>query len=242
MELGFIIAAAAGAGSFFSPCMLPVLPAFLSYLSGSSVQEISKTSSSIKLTSTRLNIFLNTVFFVLGFSLVFSVLGVMLNSVLSGIAADFTIWLTRVGGIMIISFGLYMLASTKLHFLNFEKRFTVKRFKISYPTSFMFGLAFAAAWTPCVGPILASIFTLAATLPGQAFNLLFAYSLGLGVPFLLTGIFFSQSTNFVSKMSRHLKYFNVIMGSILIVLGILVFSNQLALLGNFPVVNQIILS
>ena len=242
MELGFIIAAAAGVGSFFSPCMLPVLPAFLSYLSGSSVQEMSKNNESLKRTTTRLNIFLNTVFFVLGFSLVFSILGVMLNSVLSSVAAEFALWLARIGGIMIIAFGLYMFASAKLNFLNFERKISVTKFKTSYPTSFVFGLAFAAAWTPCVGPILGSIFTLAATLPGQAFNLLFAYSLGLGIPFLVTGIFFSRSTAFVRKVSKHLKHFNIIMGSILIVLGILVFTNRLSILGNFPIVNQIILS
>jgi cytochrome c-type biogenesis protein len=242
MEVGLFVAAAAGVASFLSPCMLPVIPAFISYLSGSSVQEISRTNGSMKLATTRLNIFLNTVFFVLGFSLVFSVLGIMLNSILSAVATDFALWLARIGGVMIIAFGLYMLASTKIHFLNFEKKIHISRFKLSYPTSFMFGLAFAAAWTPCVGPILGSIFTLAATLPGQAFNLLFVYSLGLGIPFLLTGLFLSRSTAFIRKLSKHLKYFNIIMGSALIVLGILVFTNQLALVANFPIVNDIILS
>lgn len=241
MELGILVAAAAGVGSFFSPCMLPVIPAFVSYISGTSLHEISRAGGSVKLASARFNVFLNTVFFVLGFSLVFSVLGVMLNTILSNIAVDFALWLARIGGIIIIGFGLYLFASTRLGFLNFERRINFSKFKMSYPTSFMFGLAFAAAWTPCVGPILGSIFTLAATLPGQAFNLLFAYSLGLGVPFLLTGIFFSRSTAFVRKVSKHLRYFNIIMGSLLVVLGILVFTNQLALIGNFPLVNEIIL-
>lgn len=241
MELGILVAAAAGVGSFFSPCILPIIPAFISYLSGTSIQELSRTDGSVKLATARLNVFLNTVFFVLGFSLVFSVLGVMLNSVLSNIAADFTLWLARIGGAIIIGFGVYLLAAARIHVLNFERRITLSKFKMSYPTSFVFGLAFAAAWTPCVGPILGSIFTLAATLPGQAFNLLFAYSLGLGIPFLLAGIFFSRSTGFVRKVSRHLRYFNLIMGFVLIALGILVFTDQLVLIGNFPIVNQIIL-
>jgi cytochrome c-type biogenesis protein len=240
MELGVFIAAAAGVGSFFSPCMLPVLPAFLSYLSGTSVREMG-ANGALRLATARLNVFLNTVFFVLGFSLVFSVLGIMLNSVLSSVAADFGLWLARIGGIMIIAFGLYMLLSTKIMMLNFEKRMNVSRFKLSYPTSFMFGLAFAAAWTPCVGPILGSIFTLAATLPGQAFNLLFSYSLGLGVPFLLTGLFFTRATGLVRRVSRHLKYFNIIIASLLIVLGVLVFTNQLAVIANFPLVKEVIL-
>jgi cytochrome c-type biogenesis protein len=106
----------------------------------------------------------------------------------------------------------------------------------------VFGLAFAAAWTPCVGPILGSIFTLAATLPGQAFNLLFVYSLGLGIPFLLAGLFFPRFSGFTRKIGKHLKYFNVIVGSVLIVVGILVFTSQLAVIANFPLVNEIILS
>lgn len=242
MELSFIIAISAGIGSFFSPCMLPVLPAFLSYLSGTSLREINNTNGSMNLATARLNIFLNTVFFLLGFSLIFSVLGVMLNSVLSNIAIDFTLWIARIGGVMIIAFGLYMLASTKIHILNFEKKIHISKFKLSYPTSFMFGLVFAAAWTPCVGPILGSIFTLAVTLPGQAFNMLFIYSLGLGIPFLLTGLFFSRSITFIRKVNKHLKYFNIIVGCMLIVLGVFVFTNQLALIGNFPIVNEIMLN
>ena len=240
MEISIIIAALAGVGSFFSPCMIPVLPAFMTYLSGTSVREMS-SSNGLTLTSTRLNIFLNTVFFVLGFSLVFSLLGVLLNSVFSIFAVDFALWLARIGGIIIIAFGLYMLASAKLHFLNFEKKIKISKFKLSYPTSFVFGLAFAAAWTPCVGPILGSIFTLAAALPGQAFNLLLVYSLGLGIPFLLTGLFFSRTTAIVKKVNKHLKFFNVIVGAALISLGILVFTNQLAVIGSFPIVNDIIL-
>lgn len=241
MEIGLFIAAAAGVASFLSPCMLPVIPAFISYLSGTSVREIT-TNGSLKLTATRLNVFLNTVFFVLGFSLVFSVLGVMLNSIFSSIASDLALLLARIGGSMIIAFGAYMIVSTKINFLNFEKKINVPKFKLSYPTSFIFGLAFAAAWTPCVGPILGSIFTLAATLPGQAFNLLFVYSLGLGIPFLMTGLFLPRAAGFFRKISKHLKYFNVIVGAVLIAVGILVFMNQLAVIANFPIVNDIILS
>ena len=101
-------------------------------------------------------------------------------------------------------------------------------------------LAFAAGWTPCVGPILGSTLTLAATAPGAAYNSLLAYSLGLGIPFLITGAFFSQATGIIRRMVKHLKYFNLVMGGMLIVLGILVFTNNLSLLGNFPLANQII--
>lgn len=267
VEINVIVSALAGAGSFFSPCILPILPAFISYLSGTTLHEVQNSSNSnsssntITTTtaaatsggsaaakqsltvkrSTRLNIFLNTVYFVLGFSLVFAVLGVILNSVLVTVGIGFQSALQSIGGVVIILFGAYLILSTKLRRLNFEKKMTkLPRFKTSYITSFVFGAAFAAGWTPCVGPILGSTFTLAATAPGAAYNSLLAYSLGLGVPFLITGAFFSQATGLIRRMVKYLKYFNPIMGAVLIILGILVFTNQLALLGNFPLANQVI--
>ena len=243
VDSSIVISALAGAGSFFSPCILPILPAFVSYLSGTTLNEIQDSSGqSLKLkTSTRLNIFLNTVYFVLGFSLVFALLGVFLNSVLLSAGVSFQNVLTSVGGLVITGFGVYLILSTKLRRLNFEKKFTsIPKFKTSYITSFVFGAAFAAGWTPCVGPILGSTLTLAATAPGAAYNSLLAYSLGLGIPFLVTSIFFSQATSVIRKMVKHLKYFNPAMGIMLIILGILVFTNNLSILGNFPLANEII--
>src|SRR5918996_1556259 len=246
-ETNVLISAMAGAGSFFSPCILPIIPAFISYLSGTALTEMrsqnqSLSSPSISLKqSTRLNIFLNTVYFVLGFSLVFAIMGVILNSFLANFATGFQTTFQVIGGAVIISFGGYLILTTKLRVLNFEKKMTnLPRFKTTYLTSFVFGAAFASGWTPCVGPILGTTLTLAATSPGAAYNSLLAYSLGLGVPFLMTGAFFSQSTKVIGKMVKHLKYFNPIMGSILIVLGILVLTNQLSIIGNFPLASEII--
>ena len=247
VEVNVLVSALAGAGSFFSPCILPILPAFISYLSGTTLNELQNNNAgttgravSIK-KATRLNIFLNTVYFVLGFSLVFAVLGVVLNSVLVTAGTGFQNTLATGGGIVIIAFGSYLILSTRLRKLNFEKRMTsLPKFKTSYITSFVFGAVFAAGWTPCVGPILGSTLTLAATAPGAAYNSLLVYSLGLGVPFLITGAFFSQATGIIRRMVRHLKYFNLAMGGMLIILGILVFTNNLSLLGNFPLVDQII--
>jgi cytochrome c-type biogenesis protein len=270
LETSILVSALAGLGSFISPCILPILPAFISYLSGTSVNEIQRSDTNtaggiegtdtksgdvigkkkqqqqqqqLPLTlrkSTRLNIFLNTVYFVLGFSLVFAVLGVILNSALATVGPIFQHTLSSIGGIVIIAFGLYLILSIKLRILNFEKRMTkIPKFKTSYITSFVFGAAFAAGWTPCVGPILGSIFTLAATAPGAAYNSLLAYSLGLGIPFLITGAFFTRATGLIKRMVKHLKYFNPAMGAMLVIVGILVFTNQLALLANFPLANQI---
>jgi cytochrome c-type biogenesis protein len=285
VEINIVVSALAGLGSFLSPCILPILPAFLSYLGGTaaneaqksisssttqepaayansktvkddirpSVKPSSKISNSIQylpknkqLPSTtskslRLNIFLNTVYFVLGFSLVFSVLGVILNSILSAVGNTFQSSLTTIGGLVIMGFGVYLIASIKLRQLNVEKKLTkLPRFKTSYITSFVFGAAFAAGWTPCVGPILGSTFALASTAPGAAYNSLLAYSMGLGIPFLITGAFFAQSTRLIRKITKHLKYFNPVMGCILIVLGVLLLTNQLSLVGNIPFANEII--
>jgi cytochrome c-type biogenesis protein len=273
IETTVFVSALAGLGSFLSPCILPILPGFISYLSGSAANEAKNSQKSemgttgygddggsdaagadiggsssriiqpvaLK-TSARLNIFLNTVYFVLGFSLVFSVLGVLLNSILVGVGSGFQHSLTSAGGLVIIGFGGYLILSTRLRTLNFEKKMMTRlpRFKTSYITSFVFGAAFAAGWTPCVGPILGSTFALAASHPAAAYNSLLAYSLGLGVPFLITGAFFSRATGLIRRMVKHLKYFNLAMGGILIIVGILLFTNQLILLANFPLVNQVI--
>jgi cytochrome c-type biogenesis protein len=247
VEASILVSALAGAGSFFSPCILPIIPAFVSYLSGTTLSEIrgenqAAGGSSVTIKkSVRLNIFLNTVYFVLGFSLVFALLGVVLNSVLASAGASFQTTFQTIGGAVIIAFGGYLILSTKLRLLNFEKKMTnLPRFKTTYITSFVFGAAFATGWTPCVGPILGTTLTLAATAPGAAYNSLLAYSLGLGVPFLITGAFFSQATRVIRKMVKHLKYFNPIMGAVLILLGILVITNQLSVIANFPLTEQLV--
>ncbi|MBA4718436.1 MAG: sulfite exporter TauE/SafE family protein [Nitrosopumilus sp.] len=234
------VALLAGLGSFIAPCILPMIPAFLAYISGTTVTELGSKSGSV-ITINRLNIVLNTVFFVLGFSIVFSILGVLINSVLSNTAGEFTESLNFLGGIIIISFGIFMLLSTKIRSLNIEKKFFPKSSKSSYPMSFVFGLAFAVGWTPCVGPILGTILTLAATTPSLSFSLLLAYSLGLGIPFILMGVFFSRATRLIRSMTKHLKYYNVILGAFIIILGILVFTNQLAYIANFPLLNNLVL-
>ena len=239
-EVTILVAIFAGIASFVAPCILPMIPAFLAYISGTTVTELSSKSGST-MTINRTGIILNTVFFVLGFSVVFSALGVLINSVLSSAAGHIIQSLNYVGGIIIISFGLFLLLSTKIRALNIERKFFPKRKKSSYPLSFIFGLAFAAGWTPCVGPILGTILTLAATTPSVSFHLLLAYSLGLGIPFVLMGVFFSRATRVIRAMSKHLKYYNLILGGFIILLGILVFTNQLAYIANFPLLDKLLL-
>ena len=250
-ESPLLLSVLAGLGSFLSPCILPIIPGFLSYLSSSSIKEANdenatgenKKSTTIIITKkVRINIFINTIYFVLGFSLIFSVLGVILNGILTtAIGNNFQQYLSYIGGIVIAAFGAHLILSLKIKQLNIERKFTnIPKFKTSYITSFVFGIAFAAGWTPCVGPILGSTFTLAATNPGAAYNLLLAYSLGLGIPFLITGAFFSQAVGVIKKMTKHIKYFNIVMGTILIIVGMLIFFNQLTLLINIPFLGKLL--
>ncbi|MSS86545.1 MAG: cytochrome C biogenesis protein [Thaumarchaeota archaeon] len=235
-----LIAFSAGLASFIAPCILPMIPAFLAYISGTTLTEINNgQKSNFKIN--KINIISNTIFFVLGFSIVFSILGVLINSILSENINQFANSLNWVAGIIIIIFGIFLLLSTKINSLNKEKKFHIKNFKSSYPMSFVFGLAFAIGWTPCVGPILGTILTLAATTPSTSFTLLLSYSIGLGIPFILIGIFFSKSTKIISSMTKHLKYYNIVLGGFIILLGILIFTNQLAYIANFPLLNELVM-
>jgi cytochrome c-type biogenesis protein len=240
-EVTLAVAALAGLGSFVAPCILPMIPAFLAYISGTTLSELNQKNGTKLVSINRTNVILNTVFFVLGFSIVFSTLGVIINSTLGGLSSELISGLNQIGGIIIIGFGIFLLLTTKFRSLNIEKKFFPKREKASYPLSFLFGLAFAAGWTPCVGPILGTILTLAAATPTVSFYLLLAYSLGLGIPFILMGVFFSRATRVIQAMSKHLKYYSVIIGALIIILGVLVFTNQLAYIANFPLLNELVL-
>lgn len=224
VEPTIIVSFIAGIISFVSPCVLPLIPGFLAYLSGTSTGQ----------QGARLKVFLNSVAFVLGFSFVFALLGVLLNTVLERVSYNVQTWLSRIGGIVIILFGLYILGLIKISFLEREHKFAVrKKFSVTYVTSFVFGSAFAVGWTPCVSAILGSVFALAVTKPGLGFVLLMSYALGLGVPFLLVGLFTTQAVKLINKSATLLKYFNIAVGILLLILGILVFTNKLNIVANW---------
>jgi len=234
-DLSIGVAFVAGLISFLSPCVLPIIPGFLAYLSGTSTQTQTGASS-------RMRIFLNSVFFVLGFSVIFALLGVLLNTVLEAIAYDVQTWLARIGGAIIIFFGLYLTGLIKISFLEKTHSLRVtKKFRSQYLTSFVFGAAFAVGWTPCVGAALGAVLGLAATQPGAAFTLLLSYSIGLGVPFLVVGAFTAQADKLIARYAHTLKYVNIVFGVILIGLGILIFTQSLNLIANFELLNRFLL-
>ena len=177
--------------------------------------------------------FMCSIFFVLGFSLIFSLLGVLLQTILTNVGYTVQDWLSRIGGLIIILFGLFIVGLIKPRFLEEEHKLRVKKkFKSSYTTSFVFGAAFAVGWTPCVTAALGAILALAATKPSSAFILLFSYTLGLGLPFLLVGLFAEQANKFIGKASKWFGYARIFFGILLILIGILVFVNQLSRVAN----------
>ncbi|HEX9608707.1 MAG TPA: cytochrome c biogenesis protein CcdA [Candidatus Paceibacterota bacterium] len=233
-DVTLIVAFVAGIVSFLSPCVLPIVPGFLAYLAGASLDGAGKSGRSA--------IFLHSFIFVLGFSSVFAILGVLLNTLLSSVAYDAQTWLARIGGAIVIFFGLYLVGLIKIPFLEQEHKFRVtKKFSSRHLTSFVFGAAFAAGWTPCVGAALGAILGLAASTPGTALYLLFAYSLGLGVPFLLVGLFASRASGLINRYASTLHYVNILFGIVLIALGILVFTQSLNVIANFNFVNELLL-
>jgi len=250
-ETTIVIAFIAGFVSFLSPCVLPIIPGFLAYLAGTSLEESTKH---------RGEIFLNSLFFVLGFSAVFAVLGVLLNSFFAAFAYDIEVWLARIGGGLIILFGLYLTGLIRVPFLEREYKFKVKfsgepsrrsrtrlrrgpgfAWNSRYLTSFLFGSAFAAGWTPCVGAVLGGVIALAAVQPGSALVLFFSYSLGLGLPFLAVGLFASQASHIINRYAKQLSYVNKVFGVILIIIGILAFTQNLNLLINIELINRWVL-
>lgn len=233
-EATLLITFVAGLVSFLSPCVLPLIPAYLTFLAGTTIKE--KYTPEL-----RSRIFLSSIFFVLGFSLVFSIVGVLLQSVLSDIAYDVQIYLGYVGGALIILFGLMLLGVIQVEALQREYKINMRKTNTSYLTSFLFGAAFAVGWTPCVGAVLGGILTLAITSPGSAFPLMLSYSVGLGLPFILTGLFVSRAAGLIKLIQPYLKWLNIIFGIILIILGILVFTNSLSIVASFDIVNELIL-
>jgi cytochrome c-type biogenesis protein len=183
----------------------------------------------------RERVFLSSAFFVLGFTLVFSLVGVLLQTVLSKVPFEAIDAVRLMGGSVIVVFGVLMIASARyiIPFFSVEHKLHVGRFSSSYLMSSAFGVAFALGWTPCVGAILGSVYTLAAVSPGSGFLYLMAFSLGLGIPFLLVGAFVSRVSGFLRRTGVILRYYGAISGALLVAVGMLVVTNYIGVLQIF---------
>lgn len=217
----------AGLASFISPCVLPLIPAWLTLATGLSYEQLTEEKPG---RLGFLKMFAPTLFFVLGFSAVFCALGVA-----AGLAGDLlrenSGILRWLAGLFMIFFGLYLTGIINPSFLMREKRADIRHKPLGLAGSFVVGLGFAAGWTPCVGPVLASILALAAyeQSASQGLGLLAVYSLGLGLPFLLVSLGWGAAWSFLGRLKPVLKWSGRIMGGLLIVLGLLVISGRLSL-------------
>ena len=215
-HISVFIAFAAGLISFLNPCVLPLVPGFLGYLSG---------TASADPREGRWKIFRHSILFVLGFSFVFALVGALLGSALQGASFTIKIWLGRLSGLLIILFGCQLAGILKIRSFEAERRVPVKKGRFSpYLATFFFGAAFGLSWTPCVGLILGSVLALAISHPAASFFLLMSYALGMGVPFLVVGFFTAVAARMIQKMSRFLVVINKIAGIFFIILGFFVLS------------------
>jgi cytochrome c-type biogenesis protein len=230
-DISLGVAFLAGVLSFLSPCVLPLIPAYISFLSGISLEDLRQGTAPKKVL---IRAGLASVFFVAGFSLVFIVLGAS-ASFIGKLLADHITVFTRIAGIAIIVLGLYLLGVIKMDWLGYERRLKVKKFSPGFIGAFLIGLAFAFGWTPCVGPILAGILALAAAQQTlvKGMYLLAAYSLGLGIPFIITGFGVGAFMKFFEKYKKFIRWGEIIAGVLLVALGALIFFNNLNVLISF---------
>lgn len=220
----FTVALAAGVLSFLSPCVLPLVPVYLANIAGVSVLTSEPPS--------RRYIILHTISFIAGFSLVFTALGASLG--LLGAMAPFEL-LRNVAGALLIAFGLFLLAATKLPWLNYEKRLNFAQAKGSgYLRSLSIGAIFSLGWTPCVGPVLGGVLALAwsSQTVWQGIYLLLAYCLGLGLPFIGVSLAIGAASRYLRWLSRHAFATSAVSAALLISIGILMLTGNLGYISN----------
>ncbi|MBW1985244.1 MAG: cytochrome c biogenesis protein CcdA [Deltaproteobacteria bacterium] len=220
---------AAGLFSFFSPCILPLIPAYFTFITGYSLEELTENYDA----GIRKKVILSTVSYVLGFSFIFIMLGAS-ASYIGGFANQYSSTIRIIGGILIILFGIHLTGVFRFKGLDVEKRIHVQSKPLHFFGTFLVGMAFAAGWSPCIGPALASILIIAGNhgSVGQGMILLGIYAAGLAFPFIVISIFINYLLVITKKMTRSLKWLNIAAGIVLIILGILLITNKLDLLGR----------
>ncbi len=219
-----IIAFGAGLISFLSPCVLPLIPGYISYISGSSLNELIEKKN--------INL-IPIILFTVGFSIVFIIFGAA-STFLGQVLLQNSYELRIVAGLVIIIFSLHIIGIINIKFLNYEKRINTN-ISPNLLSPILIGMAFAFGWTPCIGPILGSILVLAATEESlsQGILLLFFYSLGLAIPFILSGYLIQKFLMFSKNFKKNIKLVSKIGGVILLITGILIITNQLQALGYY---------
>jgi len=225
MTVNFAIAFGAGLISFLSPCVLPLIPGYISYISGQNLSQLVEKKQKI---------LMKTMVFSLGFSLVFISFGAT-ASLLGSILINYSDLLRIIAGIIIVIFSLQIMGVLKLSALNKEKRFYTKNYSNNLFFPFIVGAAFAFGWTPCIGPVLGSILTLAAIEKSiaQGIILLSFYSLGLAIPFILSGYGITKFLSVSKNLKKKMRTISLIGGLILFLTGILILTNKLQIIGFY---------
>lgn len=229
-NISFLLAFSAGILSFLSPCVLPLMPAYISYLTGLAIEDM----EALDLKKAGVNLFYKSIGFVIGFTIIFILMGASVSS-LGQLFAVHRSLLRKIGGILMIGFGLHTIGLFRIKLLYYEKRWfpfgnTNKKFGPIF-----IGMAFATGWTPCIGPILSSILIYAGSMEtlGKGILMLLFYSLGLAIPFMLTAYAIGSFSNYFKRFSKYLPVISALSGFLMIVMGILVFSNKLILLSRY---------
>jgi len=223
--LGFVVAFTAGLLSFLSPCVLPLVPSYVGFITGMTLPEV---------TGRRRAVLTHALLFVAGFSLVFVLLGASATAL--GRALNYyQVWLQRVGGVLIILFGLLCLGVFKVGLLTQERRFHLERKPVGYLGSALVGMAFAAGWTPCIGPVLGGILGLAATSSDvtRGMQLLAVYSAGLALPFLIAAVAVDSFLDWFQRFRRFLPWVMRVSGVMLIVVGVLLVTGEFTRLAGW---------
>ncbi len=221
MNVNGLVAFAFGFLSFFAPCVLPLVPSFLIYISGCSIASCSDLSDA----KVKRRVLLHAIAFIVGFSFVFISLGLS-SSFLGNVFSHYAKWIMRIGGILLMAMGLNMLNLVKIGFLNREKIVHMNERPAGFFRSFLVGITFSLGWTPCIGPVLASILLIASA-GGSVFTgmrLLSIYSLGLAIPFFGAALMVSGLMGLMQRYGHFVRYTSFVLGGLLIVLGALLLS------------------
>jgi cytochrome c-type biogenesis protein len=231
--LGVVVAFTAGLFSFLSPCVLPLFPSYLSFVTGMSVSDLSADLPP----AARQRVMLHAIAFVVGFSVIFVALGASFSAA-SAILLDYRDWIRRVGGVLIVVFGLYIAGLLRIGILGRPQQLRLREKPAGYVGSFIVGLTFAIGWTPCVGPILGAILSLAGTADTveRGVGLLVAYSAGLGLPFVLSAVALGAFLKFFKRYRPFIPTVERFAGVLLIAVGVLVFTNYYLLLNSWAIV------
>jgi len=230
-QVTLLAAFAAGFLSFVSPCVLPLIPGYISFVSGVSVEEMRGDAAPA---TSRLQVFLTSLAFVIGFSIVFVLLGASATAIGKFMFARLPLLSKIAGGILII-FGLHTMSVFRIPFLEAEKRVHSQRKPAGPLGAMLVGVAFAFGWTPCIGPILGGILAIAGSKNsvGEGITLLAVYSLGLGIPFLLTSLAINQFFGAAKRIRRYYHAIELVSGALLIAIGVLIITGQLTIITRY---------